>query len=583
MHDISDTEILKQNMAELEQLSKRLGTIIGQRKLTDPNLMGPGQSFFDKTFAAIATNYAMKPELLIEQQVGLWQESLENYISALSTTDKSAANNSDNDRRFKNPLWQNSPYFRLAREQYLLAAKSIHKNHDSLEGLAPSEKKQLEFFGRQLTDMMAPSNFLGTNPDALQLAFETKGKSLVNGLKNLISDLEKNDGEISVTLADPDAFELGKNIATTDGSVIFKNRMFELIQYTAKTKTVYSRPLLIFPPWINKFYILDLKAQNSFIQFAVSQGFTVFVVSWINPDRHYRDVGIETYVKEGSLTAVDTVLKITNKKKLNAIGYCIGGTLLTITLAHMAAAKDKRIKSATFFTTLTDFENAGELGVYIDDSFLSAISKEVNKSGILKSNFMAKTFSSLRANDLIYAPAIRSYMMGQPAPAFDLLYWNSDGTNLPAKMTKEYLFKLYKSNMLSNGTFKLDGKKLKLDRIKLPVFGVACESDHIAPWQSSFTGLSKFGGKKRYILAESGHIAGIINPPNSGKYGYWVNKNPFVSGEEWKKHAQRHTGSWWGKWAKWLAKRSGKQIHFRSIGNKTYPPLHKAPGRYVLK
>jgi polyhydroxyalkanoate synthase len=314
----------------------------------------------------------------------------------------------------------------------------------------------------------------------------------------------------------------------------------------------------------------------------VDQGFTVFVVSWANPDETYRDVGIETYVKEGAFAAIDAVLEITDRKKLNAIGYCIGGTLLTIALAQMAKNKDDRVKSATFFTTLTDFEEAGELGVFIDEDFLSAIEKEVDTKGYLDSFFMSRTFSYLRANDLVYAPAVRSYMMGEAPPAFDLLYWNGDSTNLPALMAKEYLRKLYSANDLVNDRFTVDGKVVKMSDIEIPIFAVASEADHIAPWKSSFKGLSKFSGDKELVLAESGHIAGVVNPPSSGKYGYWLNKDTFGSPQEWQSQADHHKGSWWHHWSNWLSERSGKKTEARKPGNKDFPSLAPAPGTYVV-
>ncbi len=581
-----DAKVLQENLDELEALTVRMVKAIAKKRESDPSLNGPSNELYAKAAAAYYAEMMAKPEKMIEQQVQFWRKSLENFSSAQEkiavSEETEAPTPRISDRRFKNPLWDSNPYFSFVRDQYLLTSEVINSSVDELNELDGHDKQRAQFFARQMTDMLSPSNFFGTNPDALEKAMETNGQSLVDGLSNFVRDLEANDGELAVTLADPTAFEVGKNIATTPGSVVFRNRLFELIQYAPTTKQVHKVPLVIFPPWINKFYILDLKEQNSFIKFAVSQGFTVFVVSWVNPDETYRDVGIEDYVKEGIYAAIDAALEITGNKRVNAIGYCIGGTLLTIALADMARNGDKRVKSATYFTTLTDFEEAGELGVFIDDDFLAAIEKEVDDRGYLDSLFMSRTFSFLRANDLVYGPAVRSYMMGEAPPAFDLLHWNGDSTNLPALMAKEYLRKLYSSNDLIQDRFTIDGSAVKMADIETPIFAVASESDHIAPWKSSFTGLSKTSGKKEFVLAESGHIAGVVNPPSSGKYGYWLNESPFRQPEEWQNAGTHHKGSWWEHWSKWLAKHSGKQVEARQPGSNDHPILSKAPGTYVI-
>lgn len=582
-----DPKVLKKNLDELEALTVRMVKAIANKRQSDPALSGPGHDFYAKAAAAYFAEMMAKPERMIEQQVQYWRRSLENFSNAQS---KLTGNESDEDanaakaadRRFRNPLWDSNPYFSFVRDQYLLSSDVINQTVDSLEELDGHDRQRARFFSRQIADMFSPANFFGTNPDALEKAMETNGQSLVDGLRNFVRDLEANDGELAVTLADPDAFEVGGNIATTPGSVVYRNRMFELIQYAPLTPTVHKTPLLIFPPWINKFYILDLKEKNSFIRFAVSAGFTVFVVSWVNPDEAYRDVGIETYLKEGVYAAVEAALNISGTKKLNAIGYCIGGTLLTIALADMARKGDDRIKSATFFTTLTDFEDAGELGVFIDDDFLAAIEHEVDERGYLDSLFMSRTFSYLRANDLVYGPAVRSYMMGEAPPAFDLLYWNGDSTNLPALMAKQYLRKLYSANELVNDRFTVDGIPVRMSDIKTPVFAVASESDHIAPWKSSFRGLSRLSGEKTLVLAESGHIAGVVNPPQAGKYGYWLNDSEFEDPEKWQDEAVHTSGSWWNHWSDWLSGYSGKMIEARKAGSDEYPEIAPAPGEYVV-
>ena len=583
-----DPQVLKANLDELEDLTVRLVKAIANRRESDPAMQGPGYNLYAKAAAAYYAEMMAHPERIIEQQVQFWRKSLENFSHAQKLLGDEGGKDEDpvkpppGDRRFKNPLWESNPYFNFVRDQYLLSSDMIDQTVADLEEIDDKDKKRVQFFARQMVDLFSPSNFFGTNPDALEKALETNGQSLVDGLANLVRDLEANDGELSVTLADPKAFEVGGNIATSPGEVVFRNRMFELIQYAPATQEVYKTPLVIFPPWINKFYILDLKEKNSFIRYAVSQGYTVFVVSWVNPDENYRDVGIDTYVKEGALAAVEAVLEITGSRKVNAIGYCIGGTLLTITLALMAARGDDRIKSATFFTTLTDFAEAGDLGVFIDADFLAAIEHEVDKRGFLDSFYMSKTFSYLRANDLVYGPAVRSYMMGEAPPAFDLLFWNGDSTNLPARMAKEYLRHLYAENELIQGKFTIDDTVIDMTRIDLPVYAVATEADHIAPWKSSFTGLSKTSGEKQMVLSESGHIAGIVNPPEAGKYGYWLNEAPCEAPDQWQKTAEHHDGSWWPHWSQWLSERSGKMVPARQPGSNTYPPLAPAPGTYVV-
>ncbi|WP_075997698.1 PHA/PHB synthase family protein [Salaquimonas pukyongi] len=582
-----DPQVLKGNLDKLEDLTVRLVNAIANRRESDPAMQGPGYNLYAKAAAAYYAEMMARPEKIIEQQVQFWRKSLENFSNAQTLLNEDeqkepAAKKGPGDRRFKNPLWASNPYFNFVRDQYLLSTEMIDQTVTGLEEIDDKEKRRVQFFARQLVDLFSPSNFFGTNPDALEKALETNGQSLVDGLANLVRDLEANDGELSVTLADPKAFEVGGNIATSPGDVVFRNRMFELIQYAPATKEVHKTPLVIFPPWINKFYILDLKEKNSFIRYAVSQGYTVFVVSWVNPDENYRDVGIDTYVEEGALAAINAVQDITGSKKVNAIGYCIGGTLLTITLALMAANGDDRVKSATFFTTLTDFSEAGDLGVFIDEDFLTAIETEVDKRGFLDSFYMSKTFSYLRANDLVYGPAVRSYMMGEAPPAFDLLFWNGDSTNLPARMAKEYLRHLYAENKLIKGEFEVNGTVIDMSKIDLPIYVVATESDHIAPWKSSFTGLSTTSGEKQMVLSESGHIAGIVNPPEAGKYGYWLNDEACTDPDEWHKAAEHHDGSWWPHWSNWLSERSGKMVEARQPGSKSHPSLAPAPGTYVV-
>jgi len=584
-----DTSIkLNNNLKKLEELTMRLVGAVAGKEPQNPDLQGPDKELYSKAASAWMGEAMRDPSKLIEQQVGYWGETLKYWseaqnalLSGAAETSASEVQAKPKDRRFKNPLWESHPYFRQAKQQYLLNVEMMEKSVKDLEGLSDKEQRQVDFFTKQILDLYSPANFLATNPDALEKAVESEGQSLINGLENLVRDLEANHGKLAVTLADPDAFEVGVNIATTPGSVVFQNRMFQLIQYSPTTEKVQAIPLVIFPPWINKFYILDLKEKNSLIKYAVDQGFTVFVVSWVNPDATFRDVGFDTYIEEGLFKAVEVAKEITGENQVNVIGYCIAGTLLTIALAHMAAHGDKSVKSATYFTAMTDFEDAGDLGVFIDDGFLAGIEREVDEKGYLGHFFMSQTFSYLRANDLVYGPAIRSYMMGEAPPAFDLLYWNGDSTNLPARMAKEYLSGLYRDNKLSKGEFEILGEKLDMGAIKTPICVIATKSDHIAPWKSSFKGLNKTKGIKKFVLAQSGHIAGIVNPATGGKYGHWTNNASPNDLDKWFEDAEFHEGSWWNDWALWLKRRAGKKVAARQPGTKKYPALEAAPGSYV--
>lgn len=575
---------LNANLARIEVLTQRLVAAFAKKTPHRPDLQGPDPSLYLRAASAYWTDMVQNPSKIIEHQVGYWGKTLKHFVEAQEALRAGKltppADNTPDDRRFSNPLWKTHPYFNYIKQQYLMSSQAIEEAIAGLDKLDPREKRRLEYFGKQIIDMMAPTNFLGTNPDALMKAVETEGESLVKGLENLVSDIEANDGEMLVTLSDRDAFKVGGNIATAKGAVVYRNRMFELLQYSPTTETVHEVPLLIFPPWINKFYVLDLKPQNSLIQWIVDQGYTLFVVSWVNPDASHADVGMDDYVREGFLEAIAKVREICGVKAINAIGYCIAGTTLSLTLALMDKRKDRSVKSATFFTTLTDFSDRGEVGVFLEDDFVGGIEAEVAQKGYLPAHYMTKTFSYLRANDLIYAPAIRSYMLGEAPPAFDLLYWNGDGTNLPGPMAVEYLRGLCQQDRFASASFPVCGEEVSISGVKVPVCAIACETDHIAAWRSSLRGVSKMGSaNKTFILSESGHIAGIVNPPSKKKYGHYTSAGPLDDPDRWRAEAEFHAGSWWPRWEEWLRARSGKQIKAREIGDSALEP---APGSYVV-
>ncbi|MDO7559634.1 MAG: class I poly(R)-hydroxyalkanoic acid synthase [Paracoccaceae bacterium] len=576
-----------QNLAKIEALSARLTSALVNKKPHDAALDGPSQDVYVKAATAMMAEIVQNPTKLLEMQISYWGESLKHYVEAQAAFAGGALpapTDAPKDKRFQNPLWATNPYFNLVKKQYLLSSEAIENTVNNIETLEENDHTRLRYFVKQIVDLVAPTNFLATNPDALERALETQGASLVQGLENLVRDVEANEGELLVSLADPEPFVLGQNIATAKGGVVFRNRMFELLQYHPTTEQVHETPLLIFPPWINKFYVLDLKPQNSLIQWVVDQGFSVFVVSWVNPDASYADVGLEDYVREGYITAMAEVRKITGEAQINTVGYCIAGTTLALTTAYLRKQNDASIKSATLFTTLTDFSDKGEFEVFLSDDFVDGIERQARNDGVLKKAFMSRTFSFLRSNDLIYRPAIKSYMMGEKPPAFDLLYWNEDGTNLPAKMAVEYLRGLCQSDLLSQGQLELFGTMPSLADIDVPVFSVACETDHIAAWRSAYQGLTQFGSSdKTFVLSQSGHIAGIVNPPSKNKYGHYINDAPISTPDAFLDGAQFHAQSWWPTWAAWLAKRSGSMISARQISDSGREILAQAPGEYVRK
>ena len=593
----SDTEVLPtgetldrmtQNLKKVEELSERLQRVLLNKQGHNAALDGPNQQLFGKAAQAYWAEAMSNPAKVLEHQMSYWSDTMKHFVQAQHTLaqGKFAApeDAGPSDRRFANPLWDTHPYFNYVKQQYLINAQALTQAVEDVTDLDPLEKNRLNYFARQIVDMMSPTNFLATNPDALERAVETEGQSLVQGLENLISDLEANKGEMVVKLADESAFELGRNIATTPGKVVFRNKMMELIQYEPTTKEVYKTPLVIFPPWINKYYILDLKAQNSLVKWLVEQGYSVFVVSWVNPDPTYRDIGMGDYIEDGYLAALSEIKEITGEKQVNAVGYCIAGTTLALTLSLLKQRGDKSIKSATFFTALTDFSDQGEFTPFLTDDFIDGIEAEISEKGVLPSVIMARTFSFLRSNDLIYGPAIKSYMMGETPPAFDLLYWNGDGANLPGKMAMEYLRGLCQRNELATQGFDLLGHKLTLTDIDLPICAVACETDHIAAWKDSYRGIQKMASKdKTFIMTQSGHIAGIVNPPTRNKYGHYTNPDMSLDYKDWQEDADFTEGSWWPRWEGWLKKRSGKQIAALIPGDSSHPVLCDAPGTYVAK
>ena len=580
---------LEGNIARIDALTKRLTAALGARRASDPALQGPGPELYAKAMAAYWAEMAANPGRMIERQVGYWGQALRHAVAAQAALASGAPAAPPDphpaDKRFADPLWAAHPYYNFLKQQYQISADAIAATVADLDGLDADDKRRVAFFSRQIVDLFSPTNFLATNPAAMAKAVETEGESLVRGLENLVRDIEANHGDWLVTLSDPEAFRVGGNIATTEGSVVHRNRMFELIQYAPTTETVRAVPIVLFPPWINKFYILDLKPQNSLVRWIVDQGYTLFVASWVNPDERYAETTLADYVEEGFLEAIGVARAITGQDAVNAVGYCIAGTTLAATLGVMARRGDASVASATFLTTLADFSDPGEMGVFLDDDFVDGIEREGRAKGYLDKFFMGRTFSYLRSNDLVYAPAIRSYMLGEPPPAFDLLHWNGDGTNLPGPMVTEYLRRLCIGNELATTGFDFMGEAgLTLGDVRVPVCDVACETDHIANWRGAWRTARAFGSDDvTFILSQSGHIAGIVNPPSKRKYGHYL--NPDMGGsdpDDWLAAATFHEGSWWPRWEAWLSERSGGAVPARAPGGPGHPPLMPAPGSYVL-
>lgn len=571
--------------AEIAERSQKLVADFLERQKDGPTELDPfnlGHAFIEMT-----TRLMADPAKLAQAQMQfwgdymtLWQRSAMKFIGQDTPP---VAQPEGGDRRFKDAAWDENVVFDFIKQSYLLASKYIQGTVREVDGLDAKTSKKVDFYTRQFVDAMAPSNFVMTNPHVLRTTLETGGENLVKGLDNLLSDLERGNGELRITMTDTDAFEVGRNIAVSPGQVVYQNDLMQLIQYSPSTETVAKRPLLIIPPWINKFYILDLRPENSFIRWAVDQGLTVFVVSWVNPDARLAEKTFEDYMLEGPLAAMDAIERQTGERDLNIIGYCLGGTLLAATLAHMTAKGTvDRVQSATYFTTMIDFQESGELGVFIDEEQLAALEARMHKEGYLDGSAMATTFNMLRANDLIWSFVVNNYLLGKEPFPFDLLYWNSDSTRMPAAMHSYYLRQMYQENRLVEpGALTLGGTPIDLSSIQVPSFILSTKEDHIAPWRSTFAGTQVYGGPVKFVLSGSGHIAGVVNPPEPVKYAHWTNGRKARTPEAWLKGAEEKPGSWWPEWRKWLKRFDGGTVPARDPEAGPLKPIEPAPGAYV--
>ncbi len=489
------------------------------------------------------------------------------------------------DKRFSDPAWENNPYYQTLKESYLLASEYLLKEAEETDGHDDDEQRRLRFHLKQFVDAMAPVNFLLTNPAAMRRVMETGGTSLAEGTRNLLSDLQ--EGRLSLT--DTAAFEFGENIAVTPGKVVYRNKLIELIQYEPQTEQVHEVPILFIPPWINKYYILDLRPGNSMVEYLVQQGFTVFMISWKNPDASMEDIGFEDYMTLGPLAAVDVIKDITGSEKVNPVGYCVGGTLLAVTIAWLAAGGDEiPFNASTFMVALQDFSDVGDTAVFIDEPQVEFMEQQMMERGYLDNRKMANMFNLLRSSELIWANVINNYLLGQKPPAFDLLYWNADGTRMARDAHSFYLRNTYlENNLIEPGKVKLKGRPIDLGKIEGEIYAVGAERDHIVPWYSAWKIGQLTSGNVHFTLASSGHIAGMINPPHKGKGKHWVNESgdagEAATAEEWRKNATEHEGSWWQDWTNWLEPHSGDEVSPPPMGSDNYPPIEDAPGTYVTE
>ena len=583
----ADPVEMSRSMAKIAERSQRLVSEFLERQArgsgrTDPDPFNIGGAFLEMTAQMMAD-----PAKLVQAQIGLWQDYLKLWQATtrrmLGEPAEAVIEPEPGDRRFKHADWDENQLFDFIKQSYLLTARWMQSTVREVEGLDDKTAKKVDFHTRQFVDAMAPSNFVMTNPEVLRATVESGGENLVKGLENLLEDLERGKGRLDIKMTDTEAFELGRNVALTPGKVVYQTDLMQLIQYQPSTDQVHRRPLLIMPPWINKYYILDLRENNSFIKWAVAEGFTVFVVSWVNPDRKLAEKTFEDYMIEGPLAALEAMEQATGETQANVIGYCLGGTLLAVTLAYMKAKGDTRFASATFLAALTDFAEAGELGVFIDEEQLANLERKMQETGYLEGAHMATTFNMLRANDLIWSFVINNYLLGKENFPFDLLYWNSDSTRMPGQVHVYYLDQFYNRNTLAKGEMEIDGVALDLKKVKIPAYHVATVEDHIAPAPSAYRAAKLLGSRsQRFVLTGSGHIAGVVNPPAAGKYQYWTQTG--IKGAdlaEWREGTTETPGSWWPDWDTWLARQSkNEQVPAREPGA-VLGQIEEAPGSYV--
>lgn len=586
--DMPDPTALAQTYAEVATRASKLITEHVQRQarhgvMAPQDELGIAQAFMDMMAKLMNNPYKLAQAQfgLLQDYFSLWQHSMMRFMGLDAAPFVAPAKG---DNRFRDADWQEHFVFDYIKQTYLISARHIHDVVSCVEGLDENTQRKVNFFTRQYVDALSPSNFALTNPEVFRETFKSHGQNLIKGFNNLLRDIEDGDGQLRIKMTDVQAFELGRNVATTPGKVVFQNELMQLLQYTPTTAQVAKRPLLIVPPWINKYYILDLREKNSLIKWAVEQGHTVFVMSWVNPDEKLAQAGFDAYLQNGTLAALDAIEKQTGEKEINAAGYCLGGTLLATTLAYCAAKGDRRIASATFFTTLLDFSQPGELGVFLDEKSVEGLEKRMSERGYLDGSDMASTFNMLRSNDLIWSFVVNNYLMGRDPFPFDLLFWNSDSTRMPARMHSFYLRNMYLQNRLREpGGITLLDTPIDLSEIRVPTYFISTQEDHIAPWRTTYLGAKLMQGDTRFVLGGSGHIAGIVNPPAANKYGFYVNATETLpeDSEAWFHGATHHEGSWWTDWGQWLTQQGAEKVPARDPSGGALKVVEDAPGSFA--
>ncbi len=571
-----------------ELLDRQGRSAKGDKLATVPPPSTDAAELIGRSFARFGQDLLAHPGRVLEIQ----RAFLHDYWSLWARTGKRVIGKqaepvitpSPNDRRFLDPEWAESAVFDFIKQSYLLTARAIHDTVGAASGLDPKTAERVDFYTRQFVDAMSPSNSIVLNPAVLRATLESGGENLVNGFANLLEDVERSKGQLEVRRQPSDAFVVGKDVAATPGKVVFQNDLMQLLQYSPSTDSVRKRPLLIVPPWINKYYVVDLSARNSWVRWAVSQGFTVFAISWVNPDERLANKGFEDYLAEGPLAALDAIEKATGEHEIVAVGYCLGGTLLSCTLAYLAEIGDPRVKAATLFTTMLDFAEPGEVGVFIDEEQLQLLEKQMSETGYLDGSQMASAFTMIRANDLVWSFVVHNYLLGKDPLPFDVLYWGADATRMPAKMHTFYLRNMYQHNRLREpGGITLLGKAIDLGKVDIPVYFLSAREDYVAPWKSTYAGVGLFNGPVRFVLGGSGHIAAVLNPVGSPFYGYSTNADLPADPLAWDKNTTKHEGSWWPDWLVWVEPFASERIAAseRTPGQGKLPALEDAPGSYV--
>jgi len=575
-------ETLSMNLAKAAMTAQSAIAEAALSQADRPAALSPDPFNVAPAMSQVMASLAARPEKLFQAQADLFSR----YMDLWAATSRHAMGETPPpapaDKRFKDPAWSENPMFDMMRRSYLATADWMNSLVSSVEDVDLRTKRRAEFFTKLLTDAFSPSNFLMSNPQALKALAETSGESLVKGMQNFAADLERGNGKLKISQADYGRFEVGVNVATAPGQVVWRDELFELIQYDPATERQREIPLLIFPPWINKFYILDLQPENSMIRWLTAQGFTVFVCSWVNPDKDKADWGFDDYLEKGFYRATSKVMEQCGTDRLNTVGYCIGGTLTGAALAHLAANGDHRVNSTTFFAAQHDFAEAGDLLLFTDEHWLAEIEKQMDAAGgVLPGAAMADTFNALRANDLIWSFFVSNYLLGKDPPSFDLLFWNADQTRMPKKLHLDYLRSMYGQNALSQGAFTIGGVCVDLSKVQTPLYFQASKEDHIAPMNSVYRSARRFGGPVTFTLAGSGHIAGVVNPPSAKKYQHWINDRLPETLAEWQAGAEEHPGSWWPHWAEWLHDKAGEWIPARDPKSGPLAAIEPAPGSYV--